>query len=152
MLKVKCQAHVRTEKSMHMSFHEMEASASFVFAGLGIVEAGPPEVFSVAEVLGNKNLQCVINEHSDLGPNQRNPKKYQSTGSYVPRQLTLHLYIQSSGMEPKLCLRVGILPYISAPKGRKQGSQCKVQQIARLSNSFPQNQLLSASFACTDQW
>lgn len=100
MLKVKCQAHVRTEKSMHMSFHEMEVSAPFVSAGLGTVGAGPPEVFPVAEVLGNNSLQCVINEHSDLGPNQRNPKKYQSTGSYVPRQLTLHPYIQSSGMEP----------------------------------------------------
>lgn len=115
MLKVKCQAGVRTEKSMHMSFHEMEASAPFVSAGLGTVEAGPAEVFPVAEVLGNNNLQCVINEHSDLGHNQRNPKKYQSAGSYVPRQLTLHPYIQSSGMEPKLCLRVGILLYISTP-------------------------------------
>lgn len=56
MLKVKCQAHVRTEKSMHVSFHEMEASAPFVSAGLGTVEAGPPEVFPVAEILGNNNL------------------------------------------------------------------------------------------------
>lgn len=75
MLKVKCQAHVRTEKSMHMSFHEMEASAPFVSAGLGTVEAGPAEVFPVAEVLGNNNFQCVINEHSALGHNQRYPKK-----------------------------------------------------------------------------
>lgn len=116
MLKVKCQARVRTEKSMHVSFHEMEASAPFVSAGLGTVEAGPPEVFPVAEILGNNNLQCVINEHSDLGPNQRNPKKNQSTGSYVPRQLTLHPDIQLSGTEPKLCLHVGILLYISSPK------------------------------------
>lgn len=101
---------------MHMSLHEVEASAPFVSSGLGTVEAGPPEVFPVAEVLGNNSLQCVINEHSDLGPNQRNPKKYQSTGSYVPRQLTLRPYLQSSGTEPKLCLRVGILLYISAPK------------------------------------
>lgn len=56
MLKVKCQARVRTEKSMHVSFHEMEASAPFVSAGLGTVEAGPPEVFPVAEILGNNNL------------------------------------------------------------------------------------------------
>lgn len=67
---------------MHMSFHGREP---FVSAGLGTVEAGPPEVFPVAlEVLGNNNLQCVINEHSDLGSNQRNPKNIRALGAMFP--------------------------------------------------------------------
>lgn len=84
MLKVKCQAHVRAEESMHMSLHEMEASTPFVSAGLGAVEARPPEVIPVAEAPGNNSLQRVINEHSDLGPNQRNPKNIRALGAMFP--------------------------------------------------------------------
>lgn len=152
LLKVKCQAHVRTEKSMHVSFHQMEASAPFVSAGLGTVEAGAPEVFPVAEILGNNNLQCVINEHSDLGPNQRNQKKFRALGAMFLG--SWHCILIASRVEQSQNYAF-MLEYFFIYLAQNEGSKVtsvKVQKIARLSNSFPENQLLSVSFAHTDQW
>lgn len=120
------------------TFPEMEASAPFVSAGLGAVEAGPPEEFPVAEVLGNNNLQCVINEHRDLGPREIQ-NNIRALGAMFPG--SWHCILISSRVEQSQNYAF-VSEYFFMSLPQNEGSKVpnvKVQKIARLWNSFPEN-------------
>lgn len=115
-------------------------------AGLGVLEAGLPEAGGVAGALPNNSLQCVINERRDLGTNHRNAQNIRALGVMLPGSWHCILYSSQVEQSPNY---VFILEYfLSLPQN--EGSKVysvKVQKIARMYNSFPENQVISVSFA-----
>lgn len=138
-------SELRNQCTYHFMVWRLPAPS--ISAGLGTAEAGPPEASIVAGVLWNNNLQCVINEHSDLGTNHRNPQNIRALAVMLPG--SWHCILVSSRVEQSQNYGF-ILEYFFVSLPQNEGSKVhsvKVQKVARMCNSFPENQLLSISFA-----